>query len=89
MVFFVFQWHKLFFKIWIEDVKFYRSVLFITQRHTSFRQTFVPDVAPSFLYELFDESLPDKPVSLEEIQKLLEEKLIPYNTHFSHPAIWD
>ena len=48
-----------------------------------------PDVAPSFLYELFDESLPDKPVSLEEIQKLLEEKLIPYNTHFSHPAIWD
>ncbi len=48
-----------------------------------------PDVAPSFLYELFDESLPDKPVSLEEIQKLPEEKLIPYNTHFNHPAIWD
>ncbi|HVE61863.1 MAG TPA: aminotransferase class I/II-fold pyridoxal phosphate-dependent enzyme [Chitinophagaceae bacterium] len=45
-----------------------------------------PDVDPSFLYELFDESLPDKPFSLEEIQQLLEQKLVPYSTHVNHPG---
>ncbi len=29
-----------------------------------------PDVEPSFLNELFDESLPDKPISLKAIQQL-------------------
>ncbi len=44
-----------------------------------------PDVAPSFLYELFDEEIPDNPISLEQIQQTLEEKLIPYSTHFNRP----
>jgi len=45
-----------------------------------------PDVEPSFLNELFDESLPDKPISLKAIQQLLEQKLIPYSTHVNHPG---
>ena len=48
-----------------------------------------PNVEPSFLNELFDEALPDKPISLEAIQHLLGQKLIPYSTHFNHPAIRD
>lgn len=44
------------------------------------------DIAPSFLSELFEESIPDHPQSLEAIQKILEEKLIPYCTHVNHPG---
>jgi aromatic-L-amino-acid decarboxylase len=45
-----------------------------------------PDVEPSFLYELFDEPIPTQPKSLEEIQKTIEEKLMPYVTHINHPG---
>ncbi len=45
-----------------------------------------PDVEPSFLNELFDEALPDKPISLEAIQQLLEQKLVPHSTHVNHPG---
>src|ERR1043166_5956776 len=44
------------------------------------------DVAPSFLNELFDEPIPNHPQSLDEIQKILEEKLVPYCTHVNHPG---
>jgi hypothetical protein len=44
------------------------------------------DVAPSFLNDLFEESIPNHPQSLESIQKILEEKLIPYCTHVNHPG---
>src|SRR6476659_7545514 len=43
-------------------------------------------VEPSFLYDLFDEKIPDDPQSLAAIHKLLEEKLIPYSTHVNHPG---
>jgi aromatic-L-amino-acid decarboxylase len=43
-----------------------------------------PDVEPAALYELFDEPLPNKPQLLKEVQKILEEKLIPYCTHVNH-----
>jgi aromatic-L-amino-acid decarboxylase len=42
------------------------------------------DVEPEFLNNLFDEPIPDKPVSLQGIQTLLQEKLIPYCTHVNH-----
>ena len=44
------------------------------------------DAAPSFLNDLFDESIPGDPQSLEAIQKVLEEKLLPYCTHVNHPG---
>ncbi|HEV8080923.1 MAG TPA: aminotransferase class I/II-fold pyridoxal phosphate-dependent enzyme [Chitinophagaceae bacterium] len=44
------------------------------------------DVEPSFLNNLFDESIPNNPQSLEAIQKILEEKLLPYCTHVNHPG---
>ena len=44
------------------------------------------DVEPSFLHQLFNESVPDNPQSLEAIQKILEEKLVPYCTHVNHPG---
>ena len=44
------------------------------------------DVAPSFLNELFDEPIPNHPQSLDSIQKILEEKLVPYCTHVNHPG---
>ena len=44
------------------------------------------DAAPSFLNELFEEPIPNNPQSLESIQKILEEKLIPYCTHVNHPG---
>ena len=44
------------------------------------------DVDPSYLYKIFDEALPGQPVSLEALQKTLEEKLIPYCTHVNHPG---
>jgi glutamate/tyrosine decarboxylase-like PLP-dependent enzyme len=43
-------------------------------------------VEPSVLYDMFDEKIPDSPQSLHKIQKLLEEKLIPYCTHVNHPG---
>ncbi len=45
-----------------------------------------PDAAPSFLFELYNEPLPDSPVSLQQLQQILEEKLIPYCTHVNHPG---
>src|SRR5215208_6176675 len=45
-----------------------------------------PDVDPSFLYKNFEENIPDKALSLTDIQQLLEEKLIPYCTHVNHPG---
>ncbi|GAA4750762.1 pyridoxal phosphate-dependent decarboxylase family protein [Flavisolibacter ginsenosidimutans] len=45
-----------------------------------------PDVEPSFLYELFDEAIPQKPKPLAQLQKELEEKLMPYLTHVNHPG---
>ena len=44
------------------------------------------DLEPSFLNDLFDEAIPNHPQSLEAIQKLLEEKLLPYCTHVNHPG---
>ncbi|MEP6597524.1 MAG: pyridoxal-dependent decarboxylase [Ginsengibacter sp.] len=44
------------------------------------------DAEPFFIYGLFNESLPDNPQSLDSIQKILEEKLIPYCTHVNHPG---
>jgi glutamate/tyrosine decarboxylase-like PLP-dependent enzyme len=45
-----------------------------------------PDVEPSFLYQQFASELPDAPVPLEQLQKVLEEKLIPYCTNVNHPG---
>ena len=44
------------------------------------------DVEPSYLNEIFDEAVPNNPKSLEVIQKILEEKLLPYCTHVNHPG---
>ena len=44
------------------------------------------DAEPAFLNDLFDESIPNNPQSLEAIQKILEEKLLPYCTHVNHPG---
>ena len=44
------------------------------------------EVQPSFLNELFDEAIPNNPQSLEAIQKILEEKLLPYCTNVNHPG---
>ncbi|MBA2249081.1 MAG: aminotransferase class I/II-fold pyridoxal phosphate-dependent enzyme [Chitinophagaceae bacterium] len=44
------------------------------------------DVEPSVLNDLFNEAIPDVPQSLDGIQKMLEEKLIPYCTHVNHPG---
>jgi aromatic-L-amino-acid decarboxylase len=44
------------------------------------------DADPSMLYKLFDEKIPEKERSLSDIQKTLEEKLIPYCTHVNHPG---
>ena len=44
------------------------------------------EVEPSFLHDLFNESVPNDPQSLEAIQKILEEKLLPYCTHVNHPG---
>ncbi len=45
-----------------------------------------PDVEPEFLHDQFDEKIPDHPQSLEAIQKILDEKLVPYCTHVNHPG---
>ena len=54
-------------------------------QNISQRPLFNP-VEPSFVYDLFDEKIPDEPRSLAAIQKELEEKLIPYCTHVNHPG---
>ena len=43
-------------------------------------------VEPAFLYELFDEKIPDDPKSLAEIQNVIEAKVLPYCTHVNHPG---
>lgn len=48
-------------------------------------QLFNP-VEPSYLFELFDETLPDQPKSLAEIHQLIQQKIIPYCTHVNHPG---
>ena len=45
-----------------------------------------PDVEPSFLHDEFDEAIPNEPQSLEAIQKILDQKLVPYCTHVNHPG---
>ena len=45
-----------------------------------------PDINPTDLYKLFEEDIPDQARSLSEIQKMLEEKLVPYCTHVNHPG---
>ena len=42
------------------------------------------NVTPSFLYDLFDETLPDQPESLTEILQIIDQKLVPYCTHVNH-----
>ena len=45
-----------------------------------------PNVNPTELYKLFDEAIPDQPKSLTQIQKKIEENLVPYCTHVNHPG---
>lgn len=45
-----------------------------------------PNVEPAELYALFEEPLPNQKRSLSEIQRILEEKLVPYCTHVNHPG---
>src|SRR3954465_377385 len=45
-----------------------------------------PNVEPAYLHELFNESLPAHSLPLQEVQQLLEEKLIPFCTHVNHPG---
>ncbi len=45
-----------------------------------------PKTEPSALYKLFDEPIPNQPHSLEELQKELEQKLVPNSTHVNHPG---
>src|SRR5205823_9418849 len=54
-------------------------------QHVKDRPLF-PDVDPDYLYRLFDEPLPEDPVSLSSLQQMLEEKLVPYCTHVNHPG---
>ncbi len=44
------------------------------------------DAEPAFLNDLFNEAIPNNPQSLDTIQKILEEKLLPYCTHVNHPG---
>jgi aromatic-L-amino-acid/L-tryptophan decarboxylase len=45
-----------------------------------------PDAEPKDIYKLFEEALPEQPQSLQQIQQVLEEKLVPNCTHVSHPG---
>jgi len=54
-------------------------------QHVSDKPLFNP-VEPASIYDMFDERIPDDPKSLTDVQKLLEEKLIPYCTHVNHPG---
>ena len=49
-------------------------------------QPLFPAVDPEFLRRIFDEPLPQEPASLESILLELNEKLLPYCTHVSHPG---
>src|SRR5690242_72000 len=48
-------------------------------------QLFNP-VEPAYLYELFNEKIPDDPKSLTEIHQAIQQKIIPYCTHVNHPG---
>ena len=54
-------------------------------QQVSSKPLFTP-VDPAFLFDLFDEAIPDDPKPLSDIQKLLDEKLLPYCTHVNHPG---
>jgi aromatic-L-amino-acid/L-tryptophan decarboxylase len=45
-----------------------------------------PSIQPAALYKLFDEAIPSTQTSLSDLQKELEEKLVPYCTHVNHPG---
>jgi len=45
-----------------------------------------PDADPRMIVRLFDEPLPDRPETLENVLAELEEKLLPYCTHVGHPG---
>jgi aromatic-L-amino-acid decarboxylase len=45
-----------------------------------------PNIEPAILYKLFDEPVPNQPQPIKQVQKLLEEKLLPYCTHVNHPG---
>jgi glutamate/tyrosine decarboxylase-like PLP-dependent enzyme len=45
-----------------------------------------PRVEPSALHRLFDEPLPEEPTPLDAVLDELDEKLLPYCTHVSHPG---
>jgi aromatic-L-amino-acid decarboxylase len=45
-----------------------------------------PDADPGMIARLFDEPLPDRPETLENVLAELEEKLLPYCTHVGHPG---
>jgi aromatic-L-amino-acid decarboxylase len=45
-----------------------------------------PKVEPRELYRMFDEPLPQRPVSADAVVQEIEEKLIPYSTHVGHPG---
>jgi aromatic-L-amino-acid decarboxylase len=49
-------------------------------------KTLFPDIDPLYLYNLFDEPIPETGKPLDEVQKELEEKLMPYVTHVNHPG---
>lgn len=49
-------------------------------------QPLFPSAEPGFLYDLFDEAIPEKGRSLAALQKELEEKLMPHLTHVNHPG---
>src|SRR5437868_6985445 len=45
-----------------------------------------PDVQPGYLHDLFDEPMPGEQISLQQLQQVIEEKLIPNCTHVNHPG---
>ena len=45
-----------------------------------------PDVTPARLEKLFDEPIPAEPAATGDLFRELEEKLLPYCTHVSHPG---
>ena len=45
-----------------------------------------PDADPKMIRGLFDEVLPEKPKSMDDVLAELEEKLLPYCTHVGHPG---
>lgn len=53
--------------------------------HVEERPVF-PRVEPSELHRLFDEPLPEGPAPLDAVLDELNEKLLPYCTHVSHPG---